>query len=145
MAAEGPIFPKLVRRVFFPQNCCPPHSSRHLLKYIIHIFYVLYITYIFYTLLYTIFSTSTSTSTSICHMFCCAFLFVSRNRAKPPQARPSKTKRRHDRAFHPCSYMGSIYFARLTASSVSFYSGACAASVENIAAFHGAAPEEALV
>ena len=25
-----PIFPKLVRRVFFPNNCCPPHSSLHL-------------------------------------------------------------------------------------------------------------------
>ena len=25
-----PIFPKLVRRVFFPKNCCPPHSSLHL-------------------------------------------------------------------------------------------------------------------
>ena len=98
--------PEARAKGFFPQNCCPPHSSRHLLKYIIHIFYVLYITYIFYTLFYTIFSTSTSTSTSICHMFCCAFLFVSRNRAKPPQARPSKTKRRHDRAFHPCSWHG---------------------------------------
>ena len=25
-----PIFPKLVQRVFFPNNCCPPHSSLHL-------------------------------------------------------------------------------------------------------------------
>ena len=25
-----PVCPKLVRRVFFPKNCCPPHSSLHL-------------------------------------------------------------------------------------------------------------------
>ena len=25
-----PICPKLVRRAFFPKNCCPPHSSLHL-------------------------------------------------------------------------------------------------------------------
>ena len=58
VAAEGPIFPKLVWRAFFPKNCCPPHSSLpnvhhphllrplhhlHLLRHLLYIYIYIYI------------------------------------------------------------------------------------------------------